>query len=87
MNAMKLQVQRIISQNPVLLQHTLLELQLVGVLAVRQAESGLQVLGQVLLLLDSSDNGFVDSLLVGSFRFGEWILLLGLTLSEELFLC
>jgi len=86
MNATKLQVQRIISQNLVLQQHTLLELQLVGVLTVCQAESGLQVLGQVLLLLDSGDDGFVDSLLVGSFRFGEWVLLLGLALSEELFL-
>jgi len=75
------------SQNPVLQQCTLLELQLVGVLAIRQTEGGLQVLGQILLLLDRGNDGFVDSLLVGSFRFGEWFPLLGLALSEELFLC
>ena len=58
-----------------------------GVLTVCQAESCLQVLGQVLLLLDGGDDGFVDSLLVAGFRLREWILLFGLAFSEELFLC
>jgi hypothetical protein len=41
----------------------------------------------MLLLLYSGDDGLVDGLLVGSFRLGEWLLLLGLAVSEELFLC
>lgn len=57
------------------------------VLALRQTESGLEVLGQVLLLFDCGNDGLVDGLLVGSFRLREWLLLLGLTLSEELFFC
>ena len=63
----------------------LLKLQLVGILALRQTKSGLQVLGQVLLLPDGRNYGLVNSLLVGSFRLGERILLFGLTISEELF--
>jgi len=59
----------------------------VGVLALCQTEGGLQVLGQILLLLDGGNDGLVDSFLVGSFRLGEWLLLLGLAVSEELFLC
>ena len=58
-----------------------------GILALCQTESSLQVLGQILLLLDGGNNSLVDSLLVGSFRLGEWFLLLRLTLIEELFLC
>lgn len=81
------EVQYIISQSLVLQQHRLLELQLVGVLAPRQTESGLQVFGQVLLLLDGGNDCFVDGLLVGSFRLRELLLLLGLTVSEEFFLC
>jgi len=80
-------VQHIISQCLVLQQHTLLELQLVGVLALRQTKSGLQVLGQVLLLLDGGNDGLVNSLLVASFRLWEWFLLLGLAIIKELFLC
>ena len=79
-------MQHIISRNLVLQQHTLLELQVVGVLAIRKTESGLQVLGQVLLLPNGGDDGLVDSLLVSSFRLGEWVLLLRLSFIEELFL-
>ena len=56
-------------------------------MTLRQTESGLEVLGQVLFLLDSGDDGFVYSLLVGSFRLWEWLLLLGLTVSKKFFLC
>ena len=80
------EVQHITSKNLVLQQHILLKLQLVGILALCQTESSLQVFGQVLLLLDGRNDSFVDSLLVDSFRFGELFLLLGFTVSEEFFL-
>ena len=57
-----------------------------GILALRQTEGGLQIFGQVLLLLDGGNDSLVDSLLVSSFRLGERVLLLGLAVSEELFL-
>lgn len=80
------EVQHIISQNLVLQQYTPLKFQLVGILALRQTEGGLQIFGQVLLLLDGGNDSLVDSLLVSSFRLGERVLLLGLAVSEELFL-
>lgn len=58
-----------------------------GVLALCETEGGLQILGQVLLLLDGRNDSLVYGLLVSSFRLGEWLLILGLAVGEELFLC
>ena len=55
-------------------------------LALREAESRLDVLLKVLGLLDGSDDSTIDRLLVSRLGLGERSLLLGLALREELLL-
>ncbi len=61
-----------------------LERKLVRELALRQAPARLQILPKVLCLLDGSNNGSVNGLLVARLCLGEGLHLLGLALREEL---
>ena len=76
------------SSYPPLRKYSLLrfEDQLVGELALRQAEACPEVLGEVLGLLDRRDDGRVNRLLVSSLRLRECLLRFGLALSEEFLL-
>lgn len=57
------------------------------VLALCKTETGFQVLGQVLLLLNSRNDSLVNLLLVSRLGFWERLFWFGLALLEELRLC
>lgn len=58
-----------------------------GILALGQAEAGLEVLREVFGFLNGSDDSFVNLLLVQRFRFRKRLLWLWLAILEELSLC
>lgn len=57
------------------------------VLSLCKTKSRLQVLGQVQLLLNSSDDRLVHLLLISRLGFREWLFLFGLAVLEEFCLC